>query len=260
VTTTNNNDIGDEQADTRPGATETETDRDENTDQEGDPFQGISTTNALEAAIQYARAGLTIFPIAPNSKQPATEHGFKDATCNLKPLDHNGWSDFIAPDGSELTVTPHENWATEPGRAGFTVIDIDPKNGGDATWNALIAKHGPLVTREVSTPGSGRHLWCRGTIVARNKKLGPGIDTRCFGGYALLPPGSIVSKGLYNWINPSVPIAPLPDWAREILEHQTPNTSASAPRSREHDNLTVSFSCSSAAAVAADSRGIWAAL
>jgi hypothetical protein len=193
-----------------------------------DPFQGVPS-NRLEAALHYTRAGLKIFPCEPGSKRPARwTHGFKDATTEIRPLDnprlkHLGWFDFILPDGTELTVTPRDNWGFEPGQWGFTVVDIDPKNGGDASWAALIAEHGPIVTREVRTPSGGQHLYFRGTSAAVNKKLGPGIDTRCFGGYVLLPPSSV--KGLpYAWVDETVPIAPLPEWAREILEAQDTTT------------------------------------
>jgi hypothetical protein len=191
-----------------------------------DPFQGVPATDKLEAALHYTRAGLKIFPCEPGAKRPDRfTHGFKDASNLLRPLgDHPrlkdfGWYDFIRPDGSELTVTPRDNWAIEPGPAGCTVIDIDPKNGGDKTWAALIAKHGPIVTREVRTPSGGRHLWFSGTISAVNKKLGPGIDTRYFGGYVLLPPSSVNGRP-YAWGGETVPIAPLPEWVRESLEAQ----------------------------------------
>jgi len=196
-----------------------------------DPFQAVPS-NRLEAALQYTCAGLKIFPCRPNEKVPGTAHGFKDASSVLQLPDELrlkdlGWYDFILPNGSKLTVTPGENWAIEPGPFGFAVVDIDPKNGGAETWAALRAKYGRTITRMVRTPSGGLHLWFRGTIAAVNKKLGPGIDTRCFGGYVLLPPSSIDGRR-YEWINTNVAIAPLPDWMREITEAQ--NECAKAPQ------------------------------
>jgi hypothetical protein len=194
-----------------------------------DPFQSISSTDKLQAALHYTSAGIKIFPCEPGSKRPHPwTHGFKDATTDIRPIDHPkrkdlGWFDFLLPDGSELTVTPRDNWAFEPGQAGFTVVDIDPKNGGDETWDALIAEHGPITTREVHTPSGGRHLYFHGTISAVNKKLGPGIDTRCLGGYVLLPPSSVKGRR-YEWADETVPIAPLSKWTREILEAQDART------------------------------------
>jgi hypothetical protein len=129
------------------------------------------------------------------------------------------------PDGSDILVNAKENWAIEPGRAGYTVIDIDPKNGGDETWAELEARYGPVSTREVRTPSGGRHLWFSGTVPAVNRRLGRGIDTRCFGGYVLLPPSRAISEvkgtrrlGSYTWIDDTIPIAPLPAWIVEEIE------------------------------------------
>ena len=190
-----------------------------------DPFQGISS-NRLEAAFQYVERGLAIFPCEPGSKRPETPHGFKDASTELRPYNHQqlkGFAEFFLPDGSELPVNHQENWAMEPGRAGFTVIDIDPKNGGDKAWAELVARHGRATTRVVSTPSGGWHLWFRGTLPRVNRKLGPGIDTRCFGGYVLLPPSTVLFEdrrrlGHYAWDDDTVPIAPLPAWIVEEIE------------------------------------------
>jgi hypothetical protein len=182
----------------------------------------------LEAAFQYVERGLAIFPCEPDSKRPATPRGFKDASTELKPDDHprlKGFAEFFLPDGSEIIVGAQENWAIEPGPHGFTVIDIDPKNGGDETWARLVAQYGPVTTRAVRTPSGGLHLWFRGTLPKVNRKLGPGIDTRSFGGYVLLPPSRAIVEingtsylGSYTWINPNVPIAPLPAWIVEEIE------------------------------------------
>jgi hypothetical protein len=129
------------------------------------------------------------------------------------------------PDSSDVLVNAKENWAIEPGRAEYTVIDIDPKNGGDETWAELEARYGRVSTREVRTPSGGRHLWFRGTVPAVNRRLGRGIDTRCFGGYVLLPPSRVKGR-TYTWINPEVPIAPLPAWIVEEIE---------AAAAREHE-------------------------
>jgi hypothetical protein len=207
-----------------------------------DPFQGVPSADKLKAALHYAAHGLKIFPCEPGKKRPERgTRGFKDASNVLRSLaNHRNpgareWCDFILPDGTELTVTPHNNWGTEPGQAGFTVIDIDPKNGGNETWAALTAQYGPIETREVRTPSGGRHLWFRGTITAVNKKLGPGIDTRCFGGYVLLPGASSIRGRRYQWVNDTVPIAPLPEWARKILEAQDERPSSSRKAATEYD-------------------------
>jgi hypothetical protein len=205
-----------------------------------DPFQGVPS-NRLEAALHYTRAGLKIFPCEPGCKRPHPwTRGFKDASNILRSLaDHPrlknlGYYDFVCPDGREIAVNFQDNWGFEPGQWGLTGVDIDPKNGGDKSWDALIAEHGPIDTRTVRTPSGGSHLYFRGTITAVNKKLGPGIDTRCFNGYVLLPP-SVVNGRPYEWLDDTVPIAPFPEWAREILEAQDERPSSSWKAATEYD-------------------------
>lgn len=123
------------------------------------------------------------------------------------------------------------NLAFEPGSAGLLVVDIDPKNGGDRTWKVLEAQHDKIRTPEASTPSGGRHLYFFGTVTAINKKLGPGIDTRCFGGYVLLPP-SVVRGKPYCWIDDRAPIAPLPEWIAEIPNTQTVDDADPATEAR----------------------------
>jgi hypothetical protein len=185
-------------------------------------------SNRLEAILRYAARGLPVFPCEPQSKAPSLPHGFRDATTNIRPFEHPRLKSFAKvslPNGDYELINARNNLAIEPGQIGCTVVDIDPKNGGDAAWAALEAEHGPVLPRAVSTPSGGRHLWFRGIITAVNKKLGPGIDTRCFGGYVLLPPSSVRGKR-YEWVDDTVPIAPLPEWARETLEAQDEDADA----------------------------------
>ena len=37
-------------------------------------------------ALAYAKVGMAVFPLVPKSKNPATQHGFQDATTDLLSL------------------------------------------------------------------------------------------------------------------------------------------------------------------------------
>ena len=76
------------------------------------------------AALEFAAAGIPVFPCIPGGKRPALDGGFKNASTDPKII--NEW--FAEAD---------YNIAFEPEKAGFAVIDLDPKNGGPAAWDAL---------------------------------------------------------------------------------------------------------------------------
>jgi hypothetical protein len=176
-----------------------------------------------ETAALLAARGLKVFPCEPDSKKPATPRGFKNASTDVH-LSGGGerqWVTFKAETGRTVSWPATDcNLAFEPGSTGLLVVDIDPKNGGDESWTTLEAQHGKIRTLEVRTPSGGRHLYFLGTVTAINKQLGRGIDTRCAGGYVLMPPSSVNGKA-YRWIDDTVPIAPLPEWIAEILNAQT---------------------------------------
>lgn len=133
----------------------------------------------LRAAHAYARKGWPVLPIVPDDKTPLTEHGFKDASTDKGQID-TWW-----------TRWPEANVGLDCGRAGVIVIDVDPRNGGEETWKALVGEMGAEIERtlRVLTPGGGSHFYYQvdGQQV-RNGNLGKGVDVRGAGGYVLLPP------------------------------------------------------------------------
>ena len=132
-----------------------------------------------EMALAYARLGIPIFPVVVNGKRPACPNGFKDATTNEDII--NRW--WGAQD---------YNLALEPDKAGWCVIDIDPRHRGDESWEHLITElHDMVTTRTVITPSGGRHLYFHGSLPSTVGKLGSGLDTRGRGGYVLVPPSVI---------------------------------------------------------------------
>ncbi len=114
------------------------------------------------------------------------------------------------------------NWATNCGRSGFVVVDLDGRVGVEA-WRERIRDHPPPRTL-VSRTGSGRglHLYFRdadGHARSTTAKLGPGIDTKAQGGMVLVPPSVHPSGGRYQWLNWPAPIADAPDWLLKATQH-----------------------------------------
>ena len=167
------------------------------------------TNPLLEQALAYARAGKPIFPCLANSKDPATPHGFHDATTDETTI-RAWWQE-----------DPAYNVALCPDDCGWLVVDLDKdkKTGdhtGEETWAKLLEEHGEAPTYEVVTPSGGRHLYYAGSGRSSVRKaLGPGVDTRGVGGYILIPPSVINGRPYKVFAND--PITELPAWVSEKL-------------------------------------------
>lgn len=132
-------------------------------------------TDLRDAALRLAGKGIHVFPCGPD-KAPRVTGGFKAATCEENQIREWNWKD-----GTIGATIPH----------GQVVIDIDPRNGGDATITALhdMDWHLPL-TKTVKTRSGGTHLYYRvDPALELRGSLGPGVDVKRFGkGYVIVPP------------------------------------------------------------------------
>ena len=114
------------------------------------------------------------------------------------------------------------------GASGIVVIDVDPKNGGDASLKRLIANHGELPATPVQrTPSGGRHILFRAPgFPVSNTPLAPGIDIRGDGGQIVVAP-SRTHAGAYSWQRSpwETPLAAAPDWVLAMLRQGPARTS-----------------------------------
>lgn len=189
------------------------------------------------SAVTYARWGWRVFPLhTPRGsgcscgsatcgnagKHPRTRHGFKEATTD-EDIIHQWWSEW--PDANVGIATGPES--------GLLVLDIDPRNGGDDSFDELIHRIGALPeTPEVLTGGGGRHLffrWPAGVESLRAKPIGQGIDVKGAGGYVVAAPSLHASGRVYGWEASSrpgdVPLADVPPALLALL--QAPGKAAS---------------------------------
>ena len=161
------------------------------------------------AALTYVRAGFKIFPCLPNSKVPACDHGFHDATDNEDQI--NDW----------WTQWPGANIASPLSACGWSVVDLDSKEAEDK-W-AELAKDDP-DTWTVRTPRGGLHIYLHGNLPVSVGRLLPGFkaDTRGPGSYVLLPPSHTdasqpgCSTGDYT-VEIEADVEPLPEWLAPYL-------------------------------------------
>jgi len=120
----------------------------------------------------------------------------------IKELVPNGHKD--ASNDADLITTwwstyPKANVALSLAESGLVVIDIDPRNGGNGTFDDLEAKHGKIASDvEQLTGGGGRHI----VYIANHDskfpgKLGPGVDVKHQGYIMVWPSNHIL--GDYEW-------------------------------------------------------------
>jgi hypothetical protein len=92
--------------------------------------------------------------------------------------------------------------------SGLVVLDVDPRNDGDATLEDLECEHGPVpVTVEVLTGGGGRHLYFQHPGEETPPvKIGPGLDRLGDGSQVVAPPSLHASGRRYEWRSPGCPM------------------------------------------------------
>jgi hypothetical protein len=151
-----------------------------------------SPVDMARAATWYASHSIPVFPLHTPiesakcscnnpacddvGKHPHTPHGFKDATSDLRII--TSW----------WTKWPSANIGMPTGAAsGTLVVDIDPRNGGDESFELLRSMHGQFPdTAEQLSGGGGRHVifgFAGGSVP---KSLAPGIDLKADGGYIVV--------------------------------------------------------------------------
>ena len=184
-----------------------------------------ATTVMLDAALAYAEHDVPVFPVwwVRDDRRCACGDVACESNIGKHPLGP------LAPNGLLNATTDTatiQRWWTQYPRANIgtpttwcTVLDVDPRHGGDATLTTLEDLHGALPeTAEVLTGGGGRHLYFRAVAGLRNSsgRVGAGLDIRGEGGYVLLPPSNHKRPGIYveEVLHPlfETPLAPMPAW------------------------------------------------
>lgn len=146
------------------------------------------THSSLDAALFYVSIGWKVVPILANSKLPASSHAVKDASND--PVQIKEWF------GSH----PDWNIAIAAGAdSGISVIDIDPRNGGDDSFSEWKAQHGELPDGAMQlTAGGGEHYVVTYDPDIRSRKMAQGIDYLSDGKYFLVYPSKIEGR-TYQW-------------------------------------------------------------
>ncbi|MCC6805826.1 MAG: bifunctional DNA primase/polymerase [Deltaproteobacteria bacterium] len=163
------------------------------------------------AARQFSMdLGVPVFPLRPGGKEPATTHGFYEASSD--PARIRRWWKLDA-----------FNIGMPTGRmSGVVVVDVDIDKGGSLDSLGAFAP-----TLSAST-GNGLHLYFAAEGRELRSRVGilPGVDVRADGGYVVVPPSVHPSGKRYAWID-RVALSPLPAALFALLSKSS--ESASSP-------------------------------
>ena len=208
----------------------------------------------LNFALRYLRLGLWVLPLEAGTKKP------------LGKLVHNGFHD-----ATNDPATAQRWWTQEPDagigiavrKSGWVVVDIDPRNGGIDTIDALEAQHGPLQSDVLAyTGGGGEHrVFAAQLVEALPGKLGPGVDLKA-DGYIAVEPTLHPSGKSYAWEASSDPLegvvpSTLPSWIRDLGRAAPAASTYQAPAVQPIDPRRLASAREALVTINSDDRETW---
>jgi hypothetical protein len=181
----------------------------------------------LEFALRYARAGFKVMPVKPRDKVPLTKHGAHDATSDPEQV-LKWWAQW-----------PNANIGITLG--GLVVVDIDPRNGGDAS---NLPHELPITCFARSGGGGSHHLYRSPDGVRYDAHPATGIDVKAGPGvYIVVEPSIHPSGQKYCWLDETEPWAmqpaPAPEWLKKREQQATsaPASHGSIAEGGRNDSL-----------------------
>jgi predicted P-loop ATPase len=204
----------------------------------------LETPPALSAVLGYARRGWAIFPV--HTEDAAGQCSCRDIECDSvgKHPRIMGGRNAASRDEAQIRTWAQKfsgcNWAIATGaESGIFVFDVDGATGSESLLS-LQQQYGndwADNALQVETPHGG-HLYFQypklnpGLKVKSSvSEIGPSLDVRGDGGYALVPPSKL-HDGFYGWATDAL-ISDAPAWlldlvVRPINDPEKPVTSTSS--------------------------------
>ena len=177
-------------------------------------------------------------PASGKGKHPHTlhaPHGVHSATTDVAVI--RRWFD----------VAPKLNIGIACGAlSGVVAVDIDPRDGGDVTWDDFLARNNAREpdTLVADTGGGGRHVLFAYAPQHGVRSPGKGIQIKGDGGYIVVEPSVHASGRRYAWSGDGDPLAdssptlaPIPEWLRAPRQAEV-HTLMRAPRQAEVHTLS----------------------
>lgn len=165
----------------------------------------------LNEALNYAKHGLQVFPLTPDSKVPLKgTKGSKEATS--------------APEQVKAWWTANPDCNIGVATRGFIVLDVDVNHADDAdgyhSLEVLEEAYNKLPeTLTVKTASGGRHLYFKlpeGVELPQKIAFLNGVDIKAnHNNYVLLPPSQV--NGNPYTFDKKIPMADIPKWLMEFI-------------------------------------------
>ncbi|MEU2070426.1 phage/plasmid primase, P4 family [Streptomyces anulatus] len=171
-------------------------------------------TDSIERAAHFAALGFGVFPMPTNKKMPISK----------------GWPDLALTDAEEVeiywrTFTPNGWQNIALTLDGWTVVDVDPKNGGTASMAKLLEKYELPLTRthHTASGADSLHFIYRADpdrplkSAPLNPGEYPGIDIKTGRGSLIVAPGSVIGGKRYQVVSEREAVV-APSWLSEIQQ------------------------------------------
>lgn len=146
-------------------------------------------SRAVSRALTCAGWGWPVFPCRPGTKEPATRHGFRDATTDQEQI-RSWWERW-----------PDANLAIATGTPGPDVLDVDDHgeagNGYAALGRLQRARFLEGAGAVVRTPHGGLHLYFVGSTQPSGRLADHHLDFKAAGGYVVAPPSQVDGRPYY---------------------------------------------------------------
>lgn len=185
--------------------TRTKHENNNRSEKKGNPSQFLTW------ALRYAKHGFPVFPCEPRGKAPEGKlapNGFKDATTDPRIIKR--W--WCNGHDYNIGLVPPK---------GMAILDIDPRNGGERSWEKIQQRLGSngVVLRSKGlrafTGGGGEHIILDGVPDRLPGKLAKGIDVKR-NGYVIAEPSIHPDTGKrYRWIGGWQP-GKIRDWPSDL--------------------------------------------
>lgn len=222
---------------------------------ENNPIVELHPKVLLDAALKYALRGFRVLPLngiragvctcgdtdcRSPGKHPLTPHGATEASSDEMTI--RGW----------WSKWPTANIGLAMGDAGCIALDVDTRNLGHLSWDALIHANGALPETPTQRSGNGWHYLVRIDAEAVKRcrgKLAPGIDVKA-NGYIVAEPSIHHSGRRYAWddgldLLAGFTPARAPVWLERML--MEPADTGAAPSSPNLGNYTLPVQLAEAA-------------